>query len=133
MEKIRGKRVIVVEDGPTLTHGGMKYGAGVMAAFKYGARELVDPRDYAVRSITTTFEKYPEIGKILPAMGYGSDQVKDLEETINRADVDLVIIGTPIDLTRLFKINKPTVRVTYELEEIGTPVLKEILQKQFNK
>ena len=132
-EKIRGKRVIVVEDGPTLTHGGMKYGAGVMAAFKYGARELVDPRDYAVRSITTTFEKYPEIGKILPAMGYGSDQVKDLEETINRADVDLVIIGTPIDLTRLFKINKPTVRVTYELEEIGTPVLKEILQKQFNK
>ena len=132
-EKIRKKKVLVVEDGPTLTHGGMKYGAGVMAAFKYGANELVDPREYAVGSIASTFEKYPEIGKILPAMGYGDEQVKDLEETINKAEADLVIVGTPINLTRIININKPTARVTYELEEIGSPTLNEIIQRHFKR
>lgn len=132
-EKIRGKRVLVVEDGPTLTHGGMKYGAGVIAAYKYGAAELVDPREFAVRSITETFEKYPDIGTLLPAMGYGARQVEDLEETINRVDADLVVIATPIDLTRIVKIEKPTVRVGYDLEEIGTPRLDEILIKKFKK
>lgn len=127
-EQIRGKKVLVVEDGPTLTHGGMKYGAGVLAALKYGAAELVDPRPYAVGTIAETFEKYPEIGELLPAMGYGAGQMKDLEATINKVDADLVIIGTPIDLGRIVKFKKPTVRVTYELEEIGTPTLSDILK-----
>ncbi len=130
---IRDKRVLVVEDGPTLTHGEMKYGAGVMAAHRFGAKEIIDPRSAAVGTITTTFEKYPDIGCLLPAMGYGDQQVKDLEETINRVDADLVIIGTPIDLTRIIKVNKPTVRVTYELEEIGTPKLASILAEKFGK
>jgi predicted GTPase len=132
-DKIRGKRVLVIEDGPTLTHGEMGYGAGVMAAYRYGAEDLVDPRDYAVGTIKETFEKYPDIGTLLPAMGYGEKQVKDLEATINKTDAQLVIIATPIDLARIVKFKKPTVRVTYELEEIGTPTLKEVLQKKFKK
>ncbi len=132
-DKIRGKRVLVIEDGPTLTHGEMAYGAGVMAAYRYGAEELVDPREYAVGTIQETYEKYPEIGVLLPAMGYGEQQMKDLEATINKTDAELVIIATPIDLGRIVKFKKPTVRVTYELEEIGTPTLKEVLQKKFKK
>jgi predicted GTPase len=131
--QIRGKRVLVIEDGPTLTHGEMEYGAGVMAAFKYGAAELVDPREYAVGTIAETYEKYPEIGILLPAMGYGEQQMKDLEATINKVEADLVIIATPIDLGRIVKFKKDTVRVTYELEEIGTPTLKEILTDRFKK
>lgn len=128
-EQIKGKRVLVVEDGPTLTHGEMEYGAGVVAAEKFGASELVDPRPFTVGSITETFEKYPEIGTLLPAMGYGDQQVKDLEETINNSDCDLVIIGTPIDLRKLININKPALRVTYDLQEIGKPDLKDVLAK----
>jgi len=127
-EKIRGKKVLVVEDGPTLTHGEMPYGAGVVAAQKYGAAELVDPRPYTVKSITETFEKYPEIGILLPAMGYGAQQVKDLETTINRTKCDLVIVATPIDLTRIIEIKKPSVRVFYDLQEIGTPNLTGVLK-----
>ena len=132
-EKIRGKRVLVIEDGPTLTHGEMKYGAGIMAAYKYGAAELIDPRPFAVGSIADTFVKYPEIGPLLPAMGYGSQQMQDLEATIHKVEADLVIIATPIDLGRIVQFKKPTVRVTYELDEIGAPNLKEILYKKFNK
>lgn len=130
-EKIRGKRVLVIEDGPTMTHGEMEYGAGVMAAYKYGAAELVDPRDYSVGTIRETYEKYPEIGTLLPAIGYSEHQIKDLQATINEVDADLVIIATPIDLARIVDFKKPTVRVTYELEEIGTPTLKEVLTKKF--
>ena len=132
-EKIRGKKVLVIEDGPTLTHGEMKYGAGIAAAFKYGAREMVDPRPYAVRSIAETFRKYPDIGTLLPAMGYGRDQIKDLEETIHQVEADLVVIATPIDLGRIIQFKKPTVRVTYELDEIGHPDLQEILSDKFKK
>jgi predicted GTPase len=128
-EIIRGKKVLAIEDGPTLTHGEMTYGAGVVAAERFGAAELVDPRPYTVRSITQTFEKYPEIGILLPAMGYGKEQIKDLETTINKTKCDLVIIATPIDLSRLMKINKPTVRVSYNLQEIGSPNFTEILSK----
>ena len=126
-EKIRGKRVLVIEDGPTLTHGEMQYGAGVMAAYRYGAAELVDPRGYAVGSIAATFEKYPEIGILLPAMGYGEQQMADLKATIDKVEADLVIIATPIDLSRVIEIDRPNVRVTYELSELGTPNLKEVL------
>ncbi len=132
-DAIRGKRVLVVEDGPTLTHGGMKIGAGWVAARRFGAAEIVDPRPFAVGEITATYEKYPETGNILPAMGYGEKQVRDLETTINSSDVDLVVIGTPIDLTRVMKIDKPTQRVRYELEEIGKPDLEDILKKLLNK
>lgn len=132
-DEIRGKRVLVIEDGPTLTHGEMDYGAGVMAAYKYGAAELVDPREWAVGTIAETFEKYPEIGTLLPAMGYGEQQMQDLEETINKVDCDLVVVATPIDLARIVDFKKPTVRVSYELEEIGTPTLTEILNKKFKK
>lgn len=127
-EQIKGKRVLVVEDGPTLTHGEMTYGAGVVAAEKYGAAELVDPRPFTVGTITSTFEKYPDIGVLLPAMGYGDAQVKDLEKTINKTDCDLVIIGTPIDLRKIIKINKPALRVTYDLQEIGKPDLNDVLK-----
>ena len=116
---IRGKRVLVVEDGPTLTHGEMKYGAGTVATQKLGAKEIVDPRPYTVKSIAATFEKYPNIGVLLPAMGYGKAQMKDLETTINRTKCDSVVIGTPIALGRYIKINKPHTRVTYDLQEIG--------------
>ncbi len=126
-EKIRGKRVLVIEDGPTLTHGNMQYGAGVLAAQKHGAAELIDPRPFAVGSIARTFEKYPHIGTLLPAMGYGDEQVAELGETINRSDCDLVIIATPIDLNRLIEISQPTCRVGYELQEIGSPTLRDIL------
>lgn len=130
---IRGKRVLVVEDGPTLTHGEMAYGAGFVAARRFGAGEIVDPRPYAVRSIKATYEKYPETGMILPAMGYGEAMMHDLEETINAADVDLVISATPIDLTRVIKVNKPMQRVRYELQEIGEPTLTSILKARFGK
>lgn len=127
-ERIRGKRVLVVEDGPTVTHGGMTYGAGVIAAEKFGAGELVDPRDWAKGEIWEAFEKYPDIGTLLPALGYGDKQVKDLQKTINAIPCDSVVIGTPIDLTRVLKINKPSVRVRYELDEIGKPDLEEVLE-----
>ncbi len=129
-ELIRGKKVLVVEDGPTLTHGEMKYGAGVVAAQKFGAKEIIDPRPYAVGTISQTYQKYPEIGKLLPAMGYGKKQIQELQETINAADCDLVIIGTPIDLTRIIKINKKSIRVKYELQEIGRPDLEEVLSQK---
>jgi len=126
-ERVTGKRALVVEDGPTLTHGEMKIGAGVVAAQKFGARELVDPRPYTVRSITETFKKYPGIGTLLPAMGYGKQQVEDLEATINKVPCDVVVIGTPIDLNRIVRIKKPTVRVTYQLQEIGSPNLEQVV------
>ena len=132
-EEINGKRVLVVEDGPTLTHGEMAYGAGWVAARRFGAGEIVDPHPFAVGSIHDTYVKYPSTGAILPAMGYGDQMVKDLEETINKMDVDLVISATPIDLTRIITINKPVQRVRYELEEIGKPDLVDILQKKFAK
>jgi predicted GTPase len=128
-DQIKGKKVLVVEDGPTLTHGEMTYGAGVVAAEKFGAAELVDPRPYTVGTITETFEKYSSIGTLLPAMGYGDQQINDLQETINRTECDLVIIGTPIDLRKLITINKPALRVTYELQEIGKPDLSDVLQE----
>jgi predicted GTPase len=130
---IWGKRVLVIEDGPTLTHGEMAYGAGYVAARRFGAAEIVDPRPFAVKSIKATYEKYPKTGPILPAMGYGEAQTRDLETTINNADVDLVIIGTPIDLKRIIKINKPAQRVRYELQEIGQPTLEAILKAKFGK
>jgi predicted GTPase len=130
---IRGKRVLVIEDGPTLTHGEMAYGAGYVAARRFGAAEIVDPRPFAVKSIKATYEKYPKTGPILPAMGYGEAQTRDLEATINKSDVDLVIIGTPIDLNRVIKINKPAQRVRYELQEIGQPTLEDILKAKFSK
>ncbi|HTX88653.1 MAG TPA: cyclic 2,3-diphosphoglycerate synthase [Bacteroidales bacterium] len=124
---IRGKRVLVIEDGPTLTHGEMKIGAGVVAAEKFGAAEMIDPRPFAVGKLAETFRIYPNIGKLLPAMGYGDQQVKDLETTINRTNCDSVIIGTPIDLNRIVRIKKPNTRVYYDLQEIGKPDLEEIL------
>ncbi|MGW8225571.1 MAG: cyclic 2,3-diphosphoglycerate synthase [Anaerolineales bacterium] len=130
---IRGKRVLVIEDGPTLTHGEMAYGAGWVAARRFGAAEIVDPRPFAVGSILETYRKYPTTGEILPAMGYGDEMMHELEQTINNADVDLVVIGTPIDLASLLKINKPSQRVRYELQEIGQPTLSEILQEKFKK
>ncbi|NQV31009.1 MAG: GTPase [Candidatus Marinimicrobia bacterium] len=132
-ELIHGKKVLVVEDGPTLTHGEMQYGAGVVAAEKYGAESLVDPRPWTVGKLTETFEKYPNIGQILPAMGYGDEQMKDLESTINAVECDVVIIGTPIDLRRIINIEKPCVRVTYKLQEIGSPTLTSILNKEVLK
>jgi predicted GTPase len=127
-EQIRGQRVLVIEDGPTLTHGEMPYGAGTIAARQFGAKEIIDPRPWAVGSIKETFEKYPKVGVLLPAMGYGPEQIRDLEATINAVDCDLVIIGTPIDLNRVVNIQKPSVRVTYELQEIGSPNLKTVLK-----
>jgi len=126
-ELIKGKRVLVVEDGPTLTHGEMKIGAGVVAALKHGAAELVDPRQYAVGRLKETFETYPGIGTLLPAMGYGDQQIRDLEATINNTPCDAVVIATPIDLSRIVKINKPTVKIGYELQEIGRPTLEDVL------
>ncbi len=126
---IAGKKVLVVEDGPTLTHGEMTYGAGMVAAEKCGVADMIDPRPWAVGEIADTFAKYPDIGILLPAMGYGDQQIKDLEETINAVECDAVVIGTPIDLSRIVNIKKPHVRVTYELQEIGKPTLKEILEE----
>jgi predicted GTPase len=128
-ELIRGKRVLVIEDGPTLTHGEMKIGAGTVAAQKYGAAEMVDPRPFTVGKLTTTFQIYPNIGTLLPAMGYGDQQLQDLEATINRTDCDSVIIATPIDLNRIIKITKPNTRVYYDLQEIGDPNFDQVLDQ----
>jgi len=128
-ELIKGKRCLVVEDGPTLTHGRMKIGAGVVAARKFGAKELVDPRPYVVGKLAETFRLYPGIGTLLPAMGYGEEQVHDLEKTIDKTDCDTVVIATPIDLNRVVKIKKPTVKVGYDLEEIGSPNLSQVLDE----
>ncbi|MCA9730032.1 MAG: GTPase [Candidatus Eisenbacteria bacterium] len=125
---IRGKRVLVIEDGPTLTHGGMKYGAGMVAARKHGAAEIVDPRPWLVGELQATFQKYPGIGTLLPAMGYGPQQIADLEATIRKSDCDAVLIATPIDLGRLIKIDQPAVRVGYELCEIGRPNLTDVIE-----
>ena len=130
---IRGKRVLVIEDGPTLTHGEMAYGAGWVAARRYGAAEIIDPRPYAVGSIQETYAKYPTTGDVLPAMGYGDEQMRELEETINNAGADQVIIATPIDLGRLLKIDSPAQRVRYELQEIGQPTLEDILKEKFGR
>jgi predicted GTPase len=127
-EAIRGKRVLAIEDGPTLTHGGMVYGAGVLAAMRHGAAAIVDPRPYTVGTLTKTFEQYPGIGTLLPAMGYGEEQMRDLEATVERTPADLVLIATPIDLRRIIKIGKPALRVGYELQEIGRPDLTDALK-----
>src|ERR671928_20569 len=129
-DEIRGKRVLAIEDGPTLTHGEMTYGAAVLAAKQHGAAELVDPRPFAVGTIAETFEQYPNVGTLLPAMGYGRQQMNDLRETIERCDADLVLIGTPIDLRRLTEIDKPALRVTYKLQEMGEPTLKDLLMEK---
>jgi predicted GTPase len=129
-EEIRGKRVLAVEDGPTLTHGEMTYGAAVLAAKQYGAAVLVDPRSSAVGSIAETFEQYPNVGPLLPAMGYGRKQMEDLRETIQRSDAELVLIGTPIDLRRLIDLDKPALRVTYRLQEVGEPTLEDVLAEK---
>jgi predicted GTPase len=128
---VRGKKVLVIEDGPTLTHGGMTYGAGVVAAHKLGAAELIDPRPYAVRSIADTFKKYPQTGALLPAMGYGDAQRADLEETIRKTPADVVIVATPIDLSRVIKLDKPFRRVRYELQELGSPTVADVLREKF--
>ncbi len=130
---IQGRRVLVVEDGPTLTHGEMAYGAGVVAARQFGAAEIVDPRPYAVRTIAATYAKYPTTGPVLPAMGYGAEQIADLEETINRTPVDMVLVATPIDLARLVDIDRPSQRVRYELQEIGRPTLTDLLRARFGR
>lgn len=126
-ERITGRRVLVVEDGPTLTHGEMRFGAGTVLARKFGAAEIIDPRPFAVASIAATYNTYPAIGRLLPAMGYGDAQIRDLEATIAQVPCDLVIVGTPIDLSRLVKIDKPVVRARYELQEIGRPDLADAL------
>jgi predicted GTPase len=131
-EAIRGKRVLAVEDGPTLTHGDMTFGAGVLAARKFGASEIVDPRPYAVGSIRETFERYPKTGAVLPAMGYGAKQIAELEATINATPVDFVLIATPIDLRGIVKIKHPTMRVSYELAERGHPTVAGILRERFS-
>ncbi|GAB1405443.1 cyclic 2,3-diphosphoglycerate synthase [Lentimicrobium sp.] len=132
-ELIRDKKVLVVEDGPTLTHGEMKIGAGVVAALKHGAAQLVDPRPYTVGKLSETFAIYPNIGTLLPAMGYSDEQINDLEQTIDNTPCDAVIIGTPIDLSRVIKINKPTVVVDYDLQEIGEPNLTQVLDDFIQK
>jgi len=126
---IKGKKVLVIEDGPTLTHGGMKIGAGTVAARKFGAAEIIDPRPFTVGKLSETFEIYPNIGTLLPAMGYGEQQLKDLEETINNTKCDSVVIGTPIDLNRIINIQKPNTRVYYDLQEIGNPNLEEVIDE----
>ena len=125
---ILGKRVLVIEDGPTLTHGGMTFGAGIVAAKKYGASQIVDPRPWVKGSIAETYRKYPGIGTLLPAMGYGSEQIKDLEKTIQAVECDTVVIGTPIDLSKVVRIHKPFVRIKYRLQEIGEPTLDDVLK-----
>jgi len=124
---IRGKRVLVIEDGPTITHGGMAFGAGFVAAGQAGAAEIVDPRPFLVGSLHDTFQKYPHIGSVLPAMGYGEAQIQELEQTVNACDCDIVLVATPIDLARLIRIDKPALRVTYALEEVGKPDLESVL------
>lgn len=124
---IRGKRVLVIEDGPTLTHGGMQIGAGSVAAQRFGAQEVIEPMPFAVGTILDAYEKYPHLKKVLPALGYGSEQIKELEETINQASADLVIAATPINLTRILKVNKPMVQVEYRLKEVSKPDVKDII------
>ncbi len=128
-ERIRGKTVLVIEDGPTVTHGGMTYGAGIVAAEKFGAAKIVDPRPYAVGSIKATFQKYSHLDRVLPAMGYGEKQTAELAKTIDRIPCDLVVSGTPINLNRVIKTSKPLLHVSYELEEVGSPNLREVLKK----
>ena len=128
-DMIAGKRVLVIEDGPTLTHGEMRIGAGTVAAQKFGAAEIIDPRPYTTGEIKKTYQTYPKIGTLLPAMGYSDQQIRDLQTTINKVPCDVVIIGTPIDLKRIVKIKKPALRVTYQLEEIGEPSLRTILSE----
>ena len=130
ISQIANKRVVVVEDGPTLTHGGMSYGAGYIAAIKYGAAEIVSPKPYAVGTIAETYAKYGQVEEVLPAMGYSERQIKDLEETLNRVPADVIVSGTPINISRLVKVNKPIVRVMYELEEIGKPTLKDVITEK---
>ena len=130
---IRGKRVLVIEDGPTLTHGEMQFGAGVLAARQFGASEIIDPRPYAVRTIAETYQKYPRTGALLPAMGYGGEQLKDLEETINQVPCDAVIVGTPIDLRRIVRMTKPSTRVQYSLAEQTKPDLADVLDEFVSK
>lgn len=132
-ERVKGKKVLVVEDGPTLTHGNMAYGAGTIAAERLKAREILDPRPYAVGSIKATFKEYKHLGALLPAMGYGEEQIRELEETINAAPCDVVVIGTPVDLRRVLSLNKPAVRAKYELQEVGKPDLEDVLEKRFPK
>jgi len=132
-ELIKSKRVLIVEDGPTLTHGNMPYGAGTIAAKRLGVTEIVDPRPYAVGSIVKKFEEYPHLGAVLPAIGYGKEQIKELEETINQTPCDVVLIGTPIDLRHILQLNKPAARAKYELQEIGTPTLEDVLKQKFSK
>jgi predicted GTPase len=128
--EIAGKRVLAIEDGPTLTHGEMTYGAAVLAAKEHGAASLVDPRPFAVGSIAETFATYPHVGALLPAMGYGREQMQELRETIARSDAELVLIGTPIDLRRLIELDKPALRVTYRLQELEQPGLAKILEER---
>jgi predicted GTPase len=127
--KIAGKRVLAIEDGPTLTHGEMTYGAAVLAAKQHGAAELVDPRPFAVGTIAETFRAYPHVGELLPAMGYGRAQVEELRETIARSNAELVLVGTPIDLRRLIELDRPALRVTYRLQELGDPTLEDVLRE----
>ena len=128
--EIKGKRVLAIEDGPTLTHGDMTYGAAVLAAKSHGAAALVDPRPFAVGSIQKTLEEYPHVTELLPAMGYGREQMEDLKETIARSDAELVLIGTPIDLRRVIELDKPALRVTYRLQELGEPTLADALAER---
>jgi predicted GTPase len=130
---LAGRRVLVVEDGPTITHGGMPFGAGTVAARQAGAAELVDPRPYAVGSIADVYRRYPAIGAVLPAMGYGDEQLAELGATARRADCDVVVIGTPMDLARLVDLGHPSRRVTYDLEEIGTPTVADVLAPFLSK
>lgn len=132
-DQIRGKRVLVVEDGPTLTHGEMAYGAGIIAAQKHGAASIVDPRPFITGTIRKTYEAYPHIGTLLPAMGYSKEQIRDLEQTINKTDCDLVLFATPIDLPKLISINKPKLRVRYEYKDHSEPTLEKVLLKRLGK
>jgi predicted GTPase len=132
-KSVKGKRVLLVEDGPTLTHGEMSFGAGKVAAERYGAKEMVDPRPFAVGSLKQTYQKYPNLTNLLPAVGYYPAQIRDLEATINAIPCDVVLAATPIDLARLIKVNKPVVRVTYELEDMGAPTLKETINNFVEK
>jgi len=129
-DMVKGKRALVVEDGPTLTHGEMAFGAGTIAAEDNGALDIVDPRPYAVGSIKELYNTYKHLGPILPAMGYTDEQIKDMQETINNADCDVVVAGTPVDLRRVMSVNKPIVRVHYELAEIGKPTLEDIIDEK---
>ena len=132
-DMIAGKRVMIIEDGPTLTHGEMAYGAGVLAARRFHAAEIVDPRPHLKGTLRKTFEKYPHIGALLPAMGYSRQQIRDLEETINQTDCDLVLAATPIDLSKIISIQKPVMRVRYEYGDTGSPTLEEILKEKLGE